>query len=70
MRGDKVEGQELVVVRQIDKNGRVGIPAEVRRYLNLKVNDEVQFFIGENGVYICPYKSGIRVGDLRKRKKE
>lgn len=61
-----MDGTNLVVVRRLDKNGRIGIPVEVRRYLGLKVDDEVEFFINGEGVYIRPYNREIKVGELRK----
>lgn len=59
-------GTNLVVVRRLDKNGRIGIPMEVRRYLGLEVDDEVEFYIDDEGVYIRPYINEIKVGELRK----
>ena len=62
----KVEGTNLVVVRRLDKNGRIGIPMEVRRYLGLEVDDGVEFYIDREGVYIRPYNKEIKIGELRK----
>lgn len=61
-----MDGTNLVVVRKLDKNGRIGIPMEVRRYLGLEVDDEVEFFIDGEGVYIRPYVNDIKIGELRK----
>lgn len=61
-----MDGTNLVVVRKLDKNGRIGIPMEVRRYLGLEVDDEVEFFIDGEGVYIRSYVNDIKIGELRK----
>lgn len=63
-----MDGMNLGVIRRIDKHGRIGIPVEVRRYLGLKEDDEVEFFIAEGGAYIRPYDNRIELGELRKRR--
>ena len=62
----KVEGTNLVVVRRLDKNGRIGIPMEVRRYLELDVDDAGEFYIDRGGFYISPSNKGIQIRGLRK----
>ena len=67
--GKKVEDMNLGVIRRVDKHGRIGIPVEVRRYLGLKEDDEVEFFIIEGGALIRRYDNRIELGEMRKRKK-
>ncbi len=39
-------------VRHIDNLGRVVIPREIRKTLNLQVNDPLEFIAGEDGLYL------------------
>ena len=40
------------MLRPIDRNGRVVIPMEIRKTLNLKTNDPMEIFISDNGALI------------------
>ena len=37
------------IVRRIDDLGRVVIPKEIRRTLNIREGDPLEVFVGENG---------------------
>lgn len=40
------------IIRHIDNLGRVVIPREIRKTLNLQVNDPLEFIAGEDGLYL------------------
>ncbi|MFR7993369.1 MAG: AbrB/MazE/SpoVT family DNA-binding domain-containing protein [Clostridium sp.] len=44
--------KSLGVVRKVDKLRRVAIPVEVRKLLNLKDGDSLEFFKDDEGVII------------------
>lgn len=44
--------KSLGVVRKVDKLRRVAIPVEVRKLLNLKYGDSLEFFKCDEGVII------------------
>lgn len=41
------------IVRCIDDLGRVAIPKEIRRTLNIREGDPLEVFVGENGSVVC-----------------
>ncbi|WP_099224433.1 MULTISPECIES: AbrB/MazE/SpoVT family DNA-binding domain-containing protein [Listeria] len=47
------------VVRKIDDLGRIVIPIEIRRTLNLKVKDPVEIFIDEESIILKKYTAGL-----------
>lgn len=65
------------VVRKIDNLGRIVIPIEIRRNLNMEVNDPVQFYIDGDFILIkrylksCPYcnknESELEAGKIIKK---
>ena len=43
------------MLRPIDKNGRVVIPIEIRKTLNLKTNDPMEIFISDDTLVLKKY---------------
>ena len=52
--------KSLGLVRKIDKLRRVAVPKEVRKLLNLKDNDSVEFFKCDEGVVIRKYTPSLK----------
>lgn len=50
----------LGIVRKVDELGRVVIPVEVRKALNINKKDPVEMFSKEDGLFIRKYKPSIR----------
>jgi transcriptional pleiotropic regulator of transition state genes len=46
------------VVRKIDKLGRIVIPAEYRKSIGIKVEEEVEILLEGNFVKICKHENG------------
>ena len=46
------------IVRRIDELGRVVLPVELRRTLNLEVRDPVEIFIGGDAIVLRKYDAG------------
>lgn len=43
------------IVRKIDNLGRVVLPIELRRVLNLNVQDEIEIFVNQNQIILEKY---------------
>lgn len=43
------------IVRLIDKNGRVTIPAKFRKKLGISVDDEYEYFSTDTGIFVRKY---------------
>lgn len=46
------------IVRKIDKLGRIVLPVEFRRSLNLEVEEDVEIMLEGNYVKICKHEKG------------
>jgi AbrB family transcriptional regulator, transcriptional pleiotropic regulator of transition state genes len=46
------------ITRKMDGLGRIVIPAETRRILNIETGDTVEMFMDDSGVYIEKYVPG------------
>ncbi|TVX93013.1 AbrB/MazE/SpoVT family DNA-binding domain-containing protein [Paenibacillus agilis] len=46
------------IVRRIDELGRVVIPKELRKTLDIKDGDPIEIFSSNNGVFLKKYKPG------------
>ena len=44
--------KEAVTVRKVDELGRIVIPMEVRKQLNVNERDEMQIFVGDNCIIL------------------
>ncbi|WP_088810782.1 MULTISPECIES: AbrB/MazE/SpoVT family DNA-binding domain-containing protein [Listeria] len=47
------------IVRKIDDLGRVVIPIEIRRTLNINVHDPMEIFIDDNAIIFKKYIAGL-----------
>lgn len=47
------------ITRKIDDLGRLVIPAELRRVLNIKENDMMEFYVEDDKVVVKKYKSAM-----------
>ena len=45
-------GEALGITRKFDNLGRICIPKEIRKSLNLKNNDAVEIFATQRGIFI------------------
>lgn len=53
------------IVRKIDELGRIVLPIELRRNLNLNVKDSLEIFVNEDGVILQKYQpSCIHTGTM------
>lgn len=52
--------KSLGVVRKVDKLRRVAIPVEVRKLLNLKDGDSLEFFKDDEGVIIRKHNPSLK----------
>lgn len=50
----------LGIVRKVDELGRIVIPIEVRRSLNIQEKDAVEMFAKDDGLFIKKYKPSNR----------
>ena len=59
----------LGIIRKMDKLGRIVLPAETRRILNIDTGDDLEMFMDGEGVYITKYEPGCafcdNVSDLK-----
>ena len=54
------------VVRKIDELGRIVLPVEIRRTLNIEVKDPVEIFIDDDAIILKKYESScIFCGNAR-----
>lgn len=49
-------GETIGIRRNIDNLGRVVIPKELRKTLNIKDNDTLEIFATQNGIFIRKVK--------------
>lgn len=57
--------RETGMTRPLDNLGRVVIPSELRKSLNLKHGDRVEFFVNGNSIALKKYCNGCQsCGDL------
>lgn len=54
----------LGVVRKVDRQGRIAIPKEIRKILDIKNGDPIEIFSDEEGVYLKKYKPSIHEQNL------
>lgn len=47
------------MVRKIDELGRVVIPIEIRRTMNLNVKDPLEIFTDEDAIVLKKYSAGL-----------
>ncbi len=47
------------IVRKIDDLGRIVIPIEIRRTLDIKVRDQMEIFIDDNAIIFKKYTAGF-----------
>lgn len=50
----------LGIIRKVDELGRVVIPIETRRQLNINEKDPIEMFAKDDGLFIRKYKPSIR----------
>jgi len=55
-----VVSEEIIAVRKISSNGRIQIPAEIRRNLKLSDGDSVLWMKSEDGKYYIRPQRGAR----------
>ena len=65
MRSSKGRGVRLVARARVDQNGRVTIPAPVRRKLRLQTGDELTFAESEKGVVLIRKHAGQDISFMR-----
>lgn len=55
------------IVRRIDDLGRIAIPKEIRRTLNIKEGDSLEMFVDDEGLILRPYDWTIteKIQDLK-----
>lgn len=46
------------IVRKIDVLGRIVVPRETRKTLNIDIGDPIEFFYDENTIYLKKYSRG------------
>ena len=46
------------IVRQVDDLGRIVIPKELRKTMNIKRKDPMEIFVEENNIIFSKYKKG------------
>lgn len=51
MKGPNV-GETIGIVRRLDNTGRIVIPMELRKTLNIKEDDELEIFATKDGIFI------------------
>jgi transcriptional pleiotropic regulator of transition state genes len=49
------------IVRRLDPLGRISIPAEIRRTLNIEERDAIEIFTNEDGVILRKYNPGCQI---------
>lgn len=54
--------KSLGIVRKIDKLKRVAVPKEMRKILNLKEGDSLEFFADKDSIIIRKYNPSINYG--------
>lgn len=50
--------QSIGVVRKVDELGRIVVPIELRRNLNIEVGDPLEIFVSDEEVILRKYKPG------------
>ncbi len=55
------------VVRKIDELGRIVIPKEIRRNLNIKDNEEIEIFVDNDGIILKKYYRLLTLKELAKK---
>ena len=58
--------KSLGVVRKLDDYKRVAIPKEIKKILNLKKGDSIEFFKADEGVIIRKYNPSLKEWNLWK----
>lgn len=61
------------VVRKVDSLGRIVIPKELRKVLNINENDPIEIFTDDNFIILkkyMPQKACVVTGDVLKENKE
>lgn len=46
------KGKQIGLIRNIDNLGRIVIPKEYRKSLNIECGDSLEIFLHENGIFI------------------
>ncbi len=46
------------IVRQIDELGRIVLPMELRKIMDIKVKDALEVFVSEEGIVLKKYEVG------------
>ncbi len=53
------------IVRQIDELGRIVLPMELRKIMNIRVKDSLEVFVSEEGIVLKKYEIGCIFCDER-----
>lgn len=61
--------KETGMVRRIDDLGRIVIPKEMRKKMQLKVQDPVEFFFSEEGIILKKYYETEELVDIMRMAK-
>ncbi len=53
------------IVRQIDELGRIVLPMELRRVMDIRVKDSLEVFVSDEGIVLRKYQVGCVFCDER-----
>lgn len=58
--------QSIGVVRKVDELGRIVVPIELRRNLNIEVGDPLEIFVSDEEIILRKYQPGcVFCGDVK-----
>lgn len=64
--GEKANMKSIGIVRRVDELGRIVLPIELRRTLNISERDLLEIFVQEDGIVLRKYAPAcVFCGDTR-----